>query len=325
MSIEITPFGTAKSGTDVHVFTLTNSNGMTVRLSDYGCTVLSVEVPDINGRPVNTVLGYKDLHSYEQGGNFFGAFVGRYANRIKGACFDLDGKTYRLSKNDGENHLHGIFPGIVFSHAEDPDENEVKFTYISAPFDEGYPGTLRVRVRYQLTDLNELIIRYRAETDSPTVLNFTNHSYFNLNGTGDILSHTLYLSCPWYLEKGPDLCPTGKIKIAEFTPLDFTVPKEIGRDLHKVRGYDDCLVFEDEKRKGYLIGDISGIRMDIETTQPGIQLYTANFLDPPFTAVCLETQHFPCSPNIPDFPSTVLLPGEKFREKTVYRFSTVKR
>ncbi len=301
-----------------------------------------VLVPDASGRKTDVVLGYDDLRSYEQGNCFFGAFVGRYANRIKGAAFELNGKRYELEKNDGRNHLHGVYCRRVFEAETEGDT--LVFRGVSPDGEEGFPGTLRFEVRYRLTEDNALEIGYRAATDADTVLNFTNHSYFNLNGGGDILGHRLTIYADRFTEGDAEILPTGRICKVNGTPMDFRAGRRIGEDiasdweqLRLAGGYDHNFILNGEagklRKMAAAKGDVSGIRMEAYTTQPAVQLYTGNYVDrdtapfgrggaryPRFAGFCLESQHYPCSPNFPDFPSTLLRPGEEYREETVYRF-----
>ena len=350
--IEKESFGKTKDGEAVFRYSLRNSRGMCVRILSYGCVIQSILVPDRDGRATDVVLGYDDLSGYEAGSCFFGTFVGRYANRIKGACFSLNGKTYHLEKNDGENHLHGaycrqVFDGNVVRNASAGGcgaGESLVFTRISPDGEEGYPGTLSLEIRYSLTEDNALEIEYAATTDADTVVNFTNHSYFNLNGGGDILGHTLRLASDRYTEADAQTLPTGRILSVEGTPMDFRAGKRIGQDLlsgweplQTASGYDHNFILDENagmlRTFARCAGDISGITLEALTTQPAVQLYTGNYVDgdaapfgkggvryPRYAGFCLETQHYPCSPNFPEFPSTVLRPGERYREKTVYRF-----
>lgn len=336
-------FGTTKDGQEVLRYTLTNQSGMTVTALSYGCTIQRIIVPDKNGAPVDVALGYEDLRSYEEGWSFFGAVVGRFANRIKGAAFELNGETVRLKKNAGENHLHGLFSKRVFESEIQGDC--VVFRYLSPDGEEDFPGNLQVEVRYRLTEDNALEIDYFAETDKDTVLNLTNHTYFNLNGTGDIFSHLLRLGSDCVTETDAASTPTGEFLSVENTPLDFRTEKPIGRDIFaddttvkQCGGYDHNYVLNNggELREFAVVkSPDSGIALTCSTTQPGVQLYTGNFIFvdkaarckggapyEKYAGVCLETQHYPASPNYPHFPSTVLRRGEQFRETTVYRFRT---
>ena len=336
------PFGVTKSGEAVTRWTLQNAAGMEVRILSYGCTVQSILVPDAAGKKIDVALGYDDLAGYEAGSCFFGCFIGRYANRIKGARFWLNGREYVLEKNDGENHLHGVYCTSVFDGAV--EDGALVLRRVSPDGEEGYPGTLHVEVRYALTDRNELVMDYRAVTDADTVVNFTNHTYFNLNGGGDVLGHSLSISADHFSEGNAQTLPTGRILRVIGTPMDFRAGRTIGEDIdcdwdqiRTCRGYDHNFVIRGEagelRKMTAARGDVSGIRMEASTTQPAMQLYTGNYVDgdaaksgkggvryPRYGGFCLESQHYPCSPNFPDFPSTVLRPGEEYHETTVYRF-----
>lgn len=336
------PFGVTKSGEAVTRWTLQNAAGMEVRILSYGCTVQSILVPDAAGKKIDVALGYDDLAGYEAGSCFFGCFIGRYANRIKGARFWLNGREYALEKNDGENHLHGVYCTSVFDGAV--EDGALVLRRLSPDGEEGYPGALHVEVRYALTDRNELVMDYRAVTDADTVVNFTNHTYFNLNGGGDVLGHRLSISADHFGEGDAQTLPTGRILRVIGTPMDFRSGRVIGEDIdcdwdqiRNCRGYDHNFIIRGEpgelRRMAAARGDVSGIRMEASTTQPAMQLYTGNYVDgdaaksgkggvryPRYGGFCLESQHYPCSPNFPDFPSTVLRPGEEYHETTVYRF-----
>ena len=334
-------FGYTSDGAKVLRYTMQNSSGMTVRLLTYGATVQNIFVPDRNGERTDVVLGYDDLLSYEKGSLYFGATVGRYANRIKGAAFTLNGKRYRLKADNAGNHNHGVFHQRVFDSGA--RGNTVFMHYVSPDGEDGFPGRLNVEVAYRLTDGNALEITYTATADADTVLNLTNHSYFNLNGHDNVLGHRLRLFSDSYTEADETGAPTGEIKSVIGTPLDFTGEKAVGRDIHspypplaRCHGYDHNYVLEnDGKLREFAIlkGDQSGIIMTCRTTQPAFQLYTANYVEDcpipgkcgvsytKYAALCLETQHYPASPNYPHFPSTVLRKGETFRERTIYQFS----
>lgn len=337
------PFGATKAGEAVTRWTLRNNAGMCVRVLGYACAVQSIVVPDRNGDPIDVALGYDDLAGYEAGSCFFGAFVGRYANRIKGASFDLNGKRYTLEQNDGNNHLHGVYCHQVFDGSV--ENNALVFRRVSPDGEEGYPGTLTFEVRYILREDNALAIEYRAETDADTVVNFTNHTYFNLNGTGDVLKHKLTLAASRFTEGDAETLPTGNILPVDGTPMDFRGGNAIGEgvvsDYEQIalcRGYDHNYILDTggslAEKFAEAEGDVSGIRLSAYTTQPAVQLYTGNYVDddsaphgkggvryPRYAGFCLETQHYPCSPNYPQFPGTVLRPGETYRHTTIYRFT----
>ena len=337
------PFGRTKDGREVSRWTLTNAAGMTVRVLEYGCTIQSIVVPDRDGNPVDVVLGYDDLAGYEAGSCWFGAFVGRYANRIKGAAFELNGKSYALPQNDGPNHLHGTFERRVFDAAE--EDGALVLRYVSPDGEEGYPGTLTVTVTYALTDDNALRLDYRASTDADTVVNLTNHSYFNLSGagSGDVLGQSLRLDASRFTDADGESIPTGRILPAEGTALDFREEKTIGRDLDDddpilrlCCGFDHNLILD--KGPGFgpagaAYSPDTGVEMIFSTTQPAVQFYAGNHVAedaspcgkggvryPKRGGFCLESQHYPCSPNFPDFPTTLLRPGEEYHEITEYRF-----
>jgi aldose 1-epimerase len=347
MTHEVKPFGKTKEGQPVNVHTLATTRGVRVKLIDYGATVISVETPDKNGEVANITLGFPKLDGYLQRHPYFGSTVGRYANRIAKGKFTLDGKEYTLATNNGPNHLHGGLKGFdaVIWKAEPvkgADSVGVKFSYRSKDGEEGYPGNLDVTATYTLTNNNELKIDYQAKTDKATVINLTNHCYWNLAGagSGDILKHELTLAADKYLPIDETSIPTGKPADVRGTAFDFTKPHAIGERIdelkkppHTTKGYDHCYVLRGQQGKLELAARVkdpaSGRVMEIHTTEPGIQLYCGNFLDgsdsgggyKQHDAFCLETQHYPDSPNQPDFPSTVLKPGETFKSTTVHKFS----
>lgn len=337
-------FGRTGDGREVVRYEMKNGNGMVVRILSFGCTVQSIFVPDRDGRLRDVVLGYDTLKGYEDGGVFLGAFVGRYANRIKGAEFELNGRTYHLSKNDGNNHLHGGFSKEVFDGRIEGDS--VVFERVSPPKEEGYPGTLSVQVRYRLTEENALEISYRATTDEDTVINLTNHSYFNLNGEGtsDVLSQYIKIDADAFTEVGEETIPTGRILSVEGTPLDLRKDRRIGEriddedaQMRLCRGYDHNFVLNGNAGELREVAEAwseeSGIALFCSTTQPGMQFYSGNWLkdehgkgDSVYQVrggFCLETQHYPCAPNYPQFPSAALKAGDVYREKTVYRFAVL--
>jgi aldose 1-epimerase len=344
MDLKKESFGRLPDGAGIELYTLTNKNGLRVRIMTYGATVVSLEVPDRNGKLGDIVLGYDSLDGYLKANPYFGSIVGRYGNRIARGKFTLDGVTYQLAKNNGENHLHGGIKGFdkVVWKAEPVKEQGavgVKLSYLSKDGEEGYPGNLSVTVVYALTDENELKISYEATTDKPTPVNLTNHSYFNLagQGNGDIFGNELMLNADAYTPVDEGLIPTGEILPVKGTPIDFTSPKPIGAQIAEVKGgYDLNFVLRGGSGKLELAARVSeltsGRIMEIETTEPGIQFYSGNFLDGSITGkagkvykqhygFCLETQHFPDSPNKPNFLSTILRPGEVYKSLTVHRFS----
>lgn len=350
MGIRKDRFGKTTDGKAVDLYTLTNEKGMEVKITNYGATMVSLKVPDRHSEPVDVTLGYNSLKAYERDNAYFGCIVGRYANRIAGGEFKLHGKRYHLAKNDGDNHLHGGTRGFnkaiwqVKKPIDDVAPN-VLLTYLSPDGEEGYPGNLSVTVTYRLTEKNDLRIDYTAETDQPTVINLTHHSYFNLagSGSGNILGHTLTIFADQFTPVDNRLIPTGELRSVKGTPLDFTRPAGIGvridqedEQLILGKGYDHNWVLNKEEGVLALAARVmestSGRTMGVYTTEPGIQFYSGNFLGDRIAGkegqiyrhrggFCLETQHFPDSPNRPQFPSTVLEPGEKYKQTTIYRFS----
>ncbi len=345
-AIKQADFGTTPDGARVSIFTLTNKNGLEARITNYGGIVVSLKTPDRKGAMGDVVLGFDNLAGYTSHRTiFFGALIGRYGNRIGHAQFKLDGVQYKVPANDGVNSLHGGNKGFD-TKVWTPQvlRDGLKLTYVSKNGDEGYPGTLTVVVEYRLTDANELRIDYSATTDKPTVLNLTNHSYFNLKGSGDILGHQMMLNADRFTPVDSGLIPTGELKPVANTPFDFRKSTAIGARINNAdeqlklgKGYDHNWVLNkkgDELSLAARVEEpVSGRVLEVLTTQPGIQFYTGNFLDgakgkggatyPIRSGFCLETQHFPDSPNKPSFPSTVLRPGAQFKSTTVYRFSTV--
>lgn len=333
-------------GTDsVFQYTLTNKKGMTVKILDYGGTVTDIITPDKNGEPGDVILGYDSLGGFLQKDNpYFGAIVGRYANRIANAQFSLNGKTYHLAANNDVNSLHGGWKGFdkqiwkVKSFEPTGNEKSLSLEYKSKDGEEGYPGNLTADVTYTLTDNNELKISYNATTDQATPINLTNHSYFNLSAGKDsnILNHVLMLNADKYTEVNDKLIPTGRLPDVKGTAMDFRKAKRVGQDIDKVPGgYDHNFVLNRKNDSLDLAASVydptSGRYLEVFTTQPGIQFYTGNFLNglkgrtgkiyEKHAALCLETQHFPDSPNQPSFPNTILKPGETFNQETVYKFS----
>ncbi|MDZ8120512.1 aldose epimerase family protein [Pontiella agarivorans] len=325
-------------------YTLRNSGGMEVQLASYGARITSINVPDRDGSMADVVLGYEDINAYKtaQKKPYFGCVVGRYAGRIANGKFALDGREYELAANNGPNHLHGGMVGfdkVEWTGAS--THNSVSFSYVSRDGEEGYPGTLQVQVIYTLTDADELIIQYRAATDKATPINLTNHTYFNLAGEGasTVLNHALRIDADCILETDEFSIPTGRKLPVSGTPFDFLRAKAVGRDIDAEHpqlqigmGYDHTFVLSDGPVSAELYDPESGRCMEVITTEPGIQLYTANYLSGDLvgksgeryrkrSALCLETQHFPDSPNKPEFPNTILRPGEHFESKTIYRFS----
>jgi len=338
-------WGTTPDGAKIDSFTLKNSRGMSARVITYGCILSSLRVPDKRGKIGQITLGFDTLEEYLGGHPYFGAVVGRFANRIAGGRFQLDGKPYTLACNEnGTNHLHGGKVGFDKRvwNAEELQESDrigVRFSYTSPDGEEGYPGNLAVTVTYTLNDQNELIFDYQAETDRPTPINLTNHAYWNLKGAGSgtIYSHVLSLNCSRYLPVNEELIPTGEILPVQGTALDFTGKKPIGRDIDQLPvGYDHCFVADKDEASlaaiARLYDPASGRGLEISTTKPAVQLYTGNFLTgikgaggavfSKHSALCLETEFFPDAVNHPEFPSAVLRPGQSYHHVTVHRFFT---
>ncbi|MFF0015223.1 aldose epimerase family protein [Streptomyces sp. NPDC005374] len=318
-------FATLPDGTPVHRWTLERA-GVRVRILSYGGIVQSVEVPDRDGRTADVVLGFAGLDEYlENSGPYLGAFVGRYANRIAGGRFELDGLTYALAPNNAPNSLHGGENGFdkrVWDMAP-AGEHGVRLSRVSAHGEEGFPGRLEVSGTYSLDGSGALRIAYEAVTDAPTIVNLTNHSYFNLAGSGNAGGHELRIAASWFTPVDADLIPTGVAEVAD-TRFDFREARKVGA------GYDHNFVLdkgitEDAVEVAELYDPASGRVLTVATTEPGLQLYTADHLPEPFApgdGIALETQHFPDSPNRPEFPSTVLRPGETYRSETVYGFTS---
>ena len=334
---------------EVYLYTLTNNVGLEVAITTYGGAITSLKTPDRNGALGHIVLGYDKLDDYVSNPLYFGPLIGRHANRIGRGKFSLDGVDYQLPKNDkGVNHLHGGFKGFdkrVWNAAEETTNEAavLHLTYLSADGEEGYPGNLRAEVSYSLF-ANELSIEYRATTDKDTIVNLTNHSYFNLKGDGTILDHELTLNADNFTPVSEDLIPSGEIRSVEATPMDFRKGKAIGSEINTpydqlgfTGGYDHNFVLNDydgSLRSGARLYEAStGRVLEILTTQPGMQFYSGNFLDGSYvgrngvvyhryTGLCLEPQHFPDAPNHSNFGSTVLRPGEEYKQSTVFRFST---
>ncbi|MBR5288836.1 MAG: galactose mutarotase [Clostridia bacterium] len=339
MICEKKPFGVTKDGREVTAFTLKNGAVSAVIL-DYGCTIQSLIVPDKNGKPVDVVLGYDTVKGYEDGDGYLGAAIGRVGNRIAKGKFTLNGKDYTLAVNNGPNHLHGGLVGFdsVIWDAK-VSEDALAFTRLSPDGEEGYPGNLLVTITYRLLD-NALEITYDAKTDAPTLINLTNHSYFNLNGGGSVLDHVLQVNADRFCEGDPDCLPTGKLLAVAGTPFDFNEPKKIGRDigmddiqLKNGGGYDHNFCLSDPaeiKKAAVLASEETGIEMTTTTTLPGMQVYSANFLTEREGkggvsigyryALCLETQRYPDAIHNPDFPCVVLTPEKDYHEVTTYTF-----
>jgi aldose 1-epimerase len=330
------PFGTLEDGTAVSLWELTNERGLTAQVLDYGVTIRSVLVPDKRGKLVDVVLGYDTLKEYVRDGCYLGTTVGRCANRIKGASFELNGKTYPLYANNGENHLHGGKRGFnkYVWNGEQTGE-AVTFSRLSPDGEEGYPGNLQVQVTIGWEG-DSLTIRYEATTDQDTVVNLTNHSYFNLNGKGKINGHLLQVAADHYTLNGRDGIPTGEVVSVEGSAMDFRTPKTIGQDAGKkepcvsfFNGYDSNFIISGHPF-ATAVGDKTGITLIADTDQPGVQLYTANALGPRLgkkgsfygfrSGFCLETQNYPDAIHHPQWPSCILKAGETYRSVTTYTF-----
>ena len=346
-------YGTTPDGESVRIYTLTNTSGLEARVITYGGIIVSLRTPDRDGNLDDVVLGFDSLEGYLAKHPFFGTLVGRYANRISKGRFSLDGIEYELARNNGENHLHGGIKGfdkVVWRDRSFQDENGVGIVleYTSADGEEGYPGTLNAQVTYTLNGDNELICDYRATTDRATPINLTQHSYFNLagQGAGNILGHLLELNAAAFTPIDAQLIPTGEIRAVEGTSMDFRTETSIGARINSPEeqiqlggGYDHNFVLnrtgEGPSLAARVREPVSGRVMEVYTTEPGVQLYTGNFLDGTLTGkgghvyqhrfgFCLETQHFPDSPNRPEFPSTILRPDQVFQSRTVFKFPAVR-
>lgn len=345
-AVERQEFGKTQDGTAVEIYTLRNGRGITAKVMTYGAILVELQVPDRTGQSRDVVLGFDQLDRYLKGHPLFGATVGRFANRIGGAQFVLNGQVYRVTANSGKNHIHGgrrgfdkqIWKAEPFATATAAG---VRLRLVSLDGEEGYPGTLQVTVTYSLTVDNELRLDYEATSDKDTVVNLTNHSYFNLGGhdSGDVLGHELQMFADFYTPADEALIPTGEIAFVKGTPLDFTTPTPIGariKELAKTRGYDHNFVLKSDGLTPALGARVyeprSGRVMEMWTTEPGVQLYTANHMNnqpgkggatyQQFQGFCLETQHFPDSPNKPHFPSPILRAGQVKKSTTIFKFST---
>ena len=345
------PIDKTPDGQVVDLITLRNRNGMEVEILSYGGTIRSLKTPDRTGAIDDIVLGFDDLKSYMEKSPYFGCLIGRYGNRIAKGKFTLDGQTYTLATNNGANHLHGGVKGwdkVIWTPELNQDARSVRvaLSYTSKDGEEGYPGTVKARVTYTLTEDDELIVDYHATTDKATVINLTQHSYFNLAGSkaNDILGHELQLNAASYTPVDDGLIPTGEIAPVEGTPFDFRTPTAIGARINDAKneqikrglGYDHNFVLSRNGATGLVqaakvTDPITGRTMTISTTEPGIQFYSGNFLKgdltgkggrvyPHRSGFCLETQHYPDSPNQPKFPSTTLRPGEEYKSQTVFKF-----
>ncbi len=347
-TIEKSVFGKLADGTSVELYTLTNAKGLVMKVMTYGAVMTELQVPDRNGKISDITLGFDNLEQYTGEHPYFGSTIGRVANRIAKGKFTLDGKDYTLAVNNGVNALHGGIKGFnrVIWQAEPiqgKKEVSVKFSYVSKDGEEGYPGSVNVTVTYTLTDKNELKLEYTATTDKATPINLTNHTYYNLAGEGDILGHEMWLNAKYYTPVDDTLIPTGELAPVKGTPMDFTKPHPIGDRLgeltNKPQGYDHNYVLNRRKNSDNLIYALcvrepkSGRVMKVYTTEPGIQFYTGNFLDGTLkgkggtvykqhTAFCVEADHFPDGIHQPNFPNTILRPGQTYHQLTVEKFST---
>ncbi len=344
MSVRKESFGKTKDGKEVFLYTLVNGNNSTVKITEYGGIVTSLQVPDKSGGMDDIVLGFDTLAPYLAGHPYFGALIGRYGNRIAKAGFRLNGKEYLLAANEGRNHLHGGIAGfdkVVWNASEIQNGGGVglRLTYRSTDGEEGYPGNLDCTVIYSFNDRDELSIDYSATTDRPTVVNLTQHSYFNLKGagSGDILDHHMMVRADKFTPVDSEAIPTGELRAVAGSAMDFTQPRIIGSRIKEVTGgYDHNYVLAENPPRALSLAAVvtapdNGRKMEVLTTEPGIQFYSGNYLDGTIKGkggkiyskhggFCLETQHFPDSPNQPAFPSTVLNPGETYRQQTIYRF-----
>lgn len=343
MQIKTESFGTTPDGQQVQLYTLTNHNGLTVKVTNYGAIVTSVSTPDREGEMGDVVLGFNDVSGYIPNEPHFGGIVGRFANRIAQGKFTLDGQEYTLATNNGANHLHGGnigFDRVVWQAEEVPGQNAIRLSYLSKDGEEGYPGNLKATVVYTLTDDNGLKIDYSATTDKATPVNLTNHSYFNLSAgqVQNINDHVIQINADKYTPIDETLIPTGELASVEGTPLDLTEPQPMGKFLNEIQGggYDHNFVLRGGQagmtKAAEVYEPTSGRVLEVYTTQPGLQFYTGNFLDGTLTGkngkkytkhygFCLETQHFPDSPNQENFPSAIVRPGEKYQQSTVYKFT----
>ena len=342
MTLTSKAFGKTRDGQDVTRFTLTNSQGYSVSVMNWGATLLDVNVPDRDGKIANVNLCFDSLENYLDGHPYFGSTVGRFCNRIGGASFVIDGETYSLTVNHGKHILHGGKKNFTYQFwdaqpIEHDEEIGVRFTLVSPDGQEGFPGTVTATTEYTWNDRNELVIRFKATTDAPTHVNLTNHSYWNLGGagSGSALDHVALIHADQSLDVDDDLIPTGKLNDVQGTALDFRSPTPLGERIDQLpatKGYDHCYVVRGSvghlRPAARVVDPDSGRVLEIETTQPGMQLYTANHLPgneksgghDGHEAFCLETQHYPNAPNVESFPSTLIRPGETMCAETVHRF-----
>jgi aldose 1-epimerase len=342
MGIQKESFGKTKDGKEVFLYTLENAKKSILKITNWGGIVTHLLVPDASGKLEDIVLGFDTLEPYLSRHPYFGALIGRYGNRIGKAQFTLEGKQYKLSANEGKNQLHGGFTGfdmVAWEAEELPSGDGLKLTYLSKDGEEGYPGNLACTVQYVFNDKDELSIEYTATTDKPTVVNLTNHSYFNLKGAGngDILDHLVTIKADKYTLVDAEQIPTGELKAVKGSVMDFNQPRVISEGIEEAGGYDHNYVLSETSPRPLSLAAAvtapgNGRKMEVLTTEPGVQFYTGNNLSgtdkgkggktyPKHGGLCLETQHFPDSPNQPSFPTTVLKPGETYHTQTIYRFS----
>jgi len=350
MSIKKKSFGKTQAGDEAFLYALTNENGMSVSFADYGAIIVNILVPDVNGKLEDVVLGYNNVTGYEINPPGYGSFIGRHANRIGGAAFELNGKIYELEKNDGQNNLHGGAIGYnkhmyEVELFEEEDSDSIEFSRLSPHMEQGFPGNLDISVTYTLTEDNELVIEYLAVSDKDTVVNLTNHSYFNLagHGSGSILDHKVMIDADKFTPTDDSLIPTGELRDVAGTPMDFRKLKTLGQDINadytplkQAGGYDHNYVLNNSRTQvekiAELVDEKSGRVMELFTDMPGMQLYTGNFINGKDVGkkgvvyqqrdgVCFETQYFPNSCNTPEFPSCILKAGNEYDYVTVFKFS----
>jgi aldose 1-epimerase len=352
MKIDKKSFGKLKNSKSADLFTFTNDNGMTVSITNYGGIITKIMVNDTYGNPQNVALGFDSIDDYEKNNYYFGATIGRYANRISGGKFSINGKSFKLEKNNGNNHIHGGkvgFDKVVWKAETFKDGKTIGLilNYSSKDGEGGYPGKLSCKVIYTITNKNEIEITYEATTNKDTICNFTNHSYFNLKDGGktSILDHEIKINADYFTPIDEESIPTGKLRSVSGTPFEFSSLRLIGDlieeddpQIQNGKGYDHNFVIRGDagklRKAATVIQQTSGIVLDVETTEPGMQFYTGNHLENSIkgrgntiydcrNGFCLETQHYPDSPNKPHFPNTILKTGEKFTSKTIYRFSII--
>jgi aldose 1-epimerase len=344
-------FGTTPNGEEASLYTLTNSNGMTVKISNFGGVITSILVPDVEGNFADVALGFDELTPYLKDSPYLGALIGRFGNRIANGRFELNGQVFQLDTNDGSNHLHGGFVGfdkVVWTPVtfETTDKVGLRLSYLSPNGDQGYPGNLHVNVTYILTNDNEIVVDYLATTDQPTPVNLTQHSYFNLAAEGDVLNHQVMIKADNFTPINANLIPLGESRAVEGGVFDFRSPKKIGEQINNndeqlkfAGGYDHNFVLNKSAANALdlaarVVESGSGRVLEVYTEEPGVQFYSGNFLDGSLTGkgktysirtgFCLEPQHFPDAPNQPDFPSTILQPGDEYTTRTIFKFLTTR-